>query len=321
MTKTTYGVISDIHQNPGSIPHLIEILRHASIDALVLNGDIGEDARMIAYTLNQVAQLGVDTYVLPGSHETVRDYTTALNHLSQRHANLIDTLTAPKVERNGHHLVFLPGSDYNAGGQYTLIPNEIPHGPYLQLKDGLAEVPPQHLQAALAHPEATHNLVYITSMNTLDKLVTDAEHTVVFCHIPPKFNDVERGIDMAYFTENQEGDVIPGVDVEQQIKQKIGNVSDDILQTIAKKYGLTLKRENRGSQDLKECYARNGIAKAISGHFHEAGHRAHDASCKPLNEGEFVDTLFFNAGPADEGKAGLVIIDDTKIAYHRITLE
>ena len=45
MSETRYGVISDVHINPGILPMIIDALRKEKLDGLFLNGDIGEDQR------------------------------------------------------------------------------------------------------------------------------------------------------------------------------------------------------------------------------------------------------------------------------------
>ena len=110
MTETRYGVISDVHRNPGILPEIVEALRKEKIDGLFLNGDLGEDQRMIGYTIHHALSLGVQTFVQPGSHETVADYIPVVNHFAERNSLLVDVLKTPKFELKDHHLVFLPGS-------------------------------------------------------------------------------------------------------------------------------------------------------------------------------------------------------------------
>ena len=85
-------------------------------------------------------------------------------------------------------------------------------------------------------------------------------------------------------------------------------------------FGISLKRENRGNTDLKLAYERNGITKAISGHFHESSHRANDSKSRYVSEDFFTDDLFYNSGAADDGLAGIVNVVGNKIAYKNIVL-
>ncbi len=304
MSETRYGFISDVHRRPGTLPAIIEALRKERIDKLILNGDLGEDQRMIAYTINHSLSLGVETFVQPGSHETVVDYLSVVKHFADGNRLLVDALITPKVELKDHHLVFLPGSDFRAGGEFSLALHEP------SLESGLYETSPgKHL--------------YISNIVGLDKLVTDPARTLVICHVPRKFDDPATCVDYAYFAERANGSLMPGVVVESQIRQAlmkngIENPSIAQLEDIASQNGFTFKRENRGNVALRDAYLRLGITKSITGHFHEASHRANDLNSKPIAEGIMRDTLFYNSGTADEGFAGVVVVDDVKVRYHNI---
>ncbi|MBS3083875.1 hypothetical protein J4423_03660 [Candidatus Pacearchaeota archaeon] len=304
MSETRYGVISDVHINPGILPMIIDALRKEKLDGLFLNGDIGEDQRMIAYTLHHGLSLGVETFVQPGSHETVADYIPALNHfIAKSNGRLVNCLETPKVER-GHHLVFLPGSDFRAGGEFSLDLHE------------------PSLQTGLYETSQGSNL-YVTNIADLDKLVTDPARTLVVCHVPRKFDNPGTCVDFAYFAEKADGSLMPGTVVENQIRQalkqrRIDSPSVADIEEIAKQKGFTSKRENRGNIALRDAYLRLGVTKSVTGHFHEASHKANDLESRAVPEGVMTDNLFYNSGTADGGFAGVVVVDDIKIRYHNI---
>ena len=115
--------------------------------------------------------------------------------------------------------------------------------------------------------------------------------------------------------------MIPGVAVEGMIRKQYGNVSDDEMRLIAASNGLTLKEENRGNKDLANLYEELGITKAVSGHFHESGHRAHDGKVNPIQQGTLVKELYWNSGQLDLGQTGILTISDGKVAYQNVMLQ
>lgn len=80
------------------------------------------------------------------------------------------------------------------------------------------------------------------------------------------------------------------------------------------------KRANRGNHDLTTLYKELGIKKGISGHFHESAHRACDWQGRTVQEGTFANELFWNASYCDGSKAGLLVVENGKVAYHNNTI-
>jgi Icc-related predicted phosphoesterase len=297
---TKYGVISDTHQDSRIVPFALDRLKKAGIDKLIVNGDIGTGQDYIAQTLDHVAQSGLESFVQPGSHESLIDYEPVIDHFSGKHSNIINVIEEPKIEFGDHDLVFLPGSDFLIqGGQYQLA--------------NLGEDTSSDIY------ETNRGHIRLTNMNDLKKLVKDPEKTVVVCHIPMKFEDIETCVDMAYFAEKVDGSLMPGVIVENQIRQKIGkDVPYSAVEEVARQNGLTMKRENRGNTDLRDLYDELGITKSVTGHFHESVHRANNRLSQHVPEGEMVDSLFWNASYLDGMKAGVLSVDGEKVSYQNV---
>jgi hypothetical protein len=315
-----YGIISDTHHNHKTLPGLVQALVKNNVDAIVLNGDLGDQANDLHYTVATAAKTDLPVYTQPGSHETVAAYTQVIDALKTSFSNIIDTVNAPKHEQKDHHLVFLPGSDWTAGGQYRIIGDDgIPTATFVQTQKGLILPDEELLGQLIQDPQAHPYLLHFTNMRDLDTLVTDAERTVVFCHIPAAHTNA-NGVDRAYFAERQDGGLVPGIALEEGIRRQYGNVGETDLHLIAARNGFTFKRENRGNAELGAAYARNGITKAINGHFHESAHNAHGFDGSVATEGTPATSLAYNASYADAGKAGIVTVRDDTISYERITL-
>jgi len=76
--ETHYGIISDVHQDPRIVPATIEVLKKLGAEKLLINGDIGNQQRTledsqnyVAFILDSIGKSGLESYVQPGSHETL----------------------------------------------------------------------------------------------------------------------------------------------------------------------------------------------------------------------------------------------------------
>jgi Icc-related predicted phosphoesterase len=250
--ETKYGIISDIHNYPHHIIPAIQVLKNLGAQKLIINGDIAnpqetlEDSRnLVAGILNELGKSEIETYLQPGSHETVGMWEPVMDYFSDKYSNIIDALKTQKIEQNGHEIAFLPGSDWVAGGEYHLI-----NGKKATLKGyettntGLHFIDPrepdkaiptknfktyvQEIQKRQQHLMPQH---YI-NMNDLKKTITNPEKTTVFCHVPRLFNNPEQGIDMAEFGEVKKqffANIIHYKDGEQQIKIFSENYKTEII--------------------------------------------------------------------------------------------
>jgi hypothetical protein len=300
----TYGIISDLHGiDIKAVPPTIQILINEGIDALVLNGDLlgersgYEPQEYLATLMDLAGRSGLETYVLPGSHEEVSIYEPVIAHFSKKYGNIINTFEQPKVDKGDHHIVFLQGSDWRAGGATD-------HGYSLEEQNvsGIYENKGAHIR--------------VINMNDLAKLISDPEKTLVFSHIPRRFDNPETGVDMAQYWNVQQ---------QFQLGDQVfeaGSVLAGIAGDLLKEKGVPIesKRENRGNDFLRYIYTQLGVRKNITGHFHESAGRAHDLEGLPIEECTFVPELFYNASCMDRLMAGMVTLDGAKAAYENIDL-
>ncbi|MGV8142685.1 MAG: metallophosphoesterase family protein [Candidatus Pacearchaeota archaeon] len=304
MAETRYGFISDVHENPEILPSIVAALGKKKVDAVILNGDLGEDMPTIAQTMDAALTLGVPVYVQPGSHESTVDYFGALNVVKD--SLLTDTVLGDrKFDFADHSLAFLPGSDSAIGGAEFFMGNYAGDGGVRNNR---------------------FSLISINPLSKLESMITQPERTIVVCHVPARFENPKTSVDYAYFAEERGGALVDGTRFEEHIRKKLaedGNnrLSYKAIEAEAKKAGFTFMRANRGNVDLKTVYDHLGVTKAVSGHFHDASHRANDLASKPVAEGRMVDELFYNSGIADRGFAGVLVVNDTKARYHNIKVK
>jgi len=328
--ETSYGILSDVHDNPYIVRHAVNLLKSLGAEVLIANGDIGEwqgnlqaSQEYLAIILETLGESGLESYFHPGSHEKISVFDPVSNHFKEKYPNLISTFESPKVEANGHHLVFLPGSDFVSGGEYIITNDEnTPSGLYVRTKKGLVA------HSVEAHEKTVNEdhfggHIRFSNMNDLRGLVTEPDKTIVICHVPRRFEgNIDQAVDMAYFGESNQGGVIPGAYLEQELKERVGdNISEKLVEHFAMIQGITIKRENRGNEDLRDLYKELGVTKAVSGHFHESGHRAHDGNVIPVPEGETVGELYWNSGQLDKGQTGILKVRDGAVSFQNIQLE
>ncbi len=333
--ETKYGIISDIHRvDPRVVFLAIDYFKQKGTNGIILNGDIVGDQYAelspkdyLALVLDHAGKSNIETFVQPGSHEEVAETEPVIEALQNRYPNLIYTIEQSKNEKPDHHLVFLPGSDWR-------FANALHTGYALERGEhqtGLYKTPAGHLR--------------LTNMEDLRKLVTDPDKTILVCHIPRKFSNVETAVDYAHYLDimhvNLSGEprlkpegILPAV-MRPQF-EAAGNpvlrfdstpqTEEKIIQ-FARKYSpkksisiAVERKEDRGNADLEELTTELGIKKYITGHFHEATHRAHDRMGAPRRQGELGDELFWMASHADSGKIGILTVKDNKVAYENIDL-
>ncbi len=302
--ETKYGVISDVHEDPNVVPIAIEALKQKGAEKLLINGDIGEkkenweeSQQYTAFILNSLGKSGLESYIQPGSHETIQGYQPVIDYFSDKFSNIIDLTNSKnrKIEQNGHHLVFLPGSDFLCNGEYQIGNDEDIETGFYNMKG---------------------RSIFYSNMNDLKQLVTHPEKTIVVCHVPRKFDNIENCVDMAEFGENEcafrrKGNLIPGKTVFPLPLAK---------QYIDKGYPIEIKHENRGNEDLKDLYEELGITKAVTGHFHESSHRANDSNGNHVLQNTPTTDLFWNSGHLDRGYTGILTVNEENISYENIKL-
>jgi hypothetical protein len=190
--ETKYGVISDVHADPRIVQIAIDVLKSLGAEKLLVNGDIGnqqetleKSQQYVAFILDSIGKSGLESFVQPGSHETIFAYAPVIDHFSNKYHNIIDAIKNPVLDHNDHKLVFLPGSDFTRGGQYK-IRNNIPTGDYYQtIHDELLPGSTDETEIQrLSEMGKLEGIVHITNMNDIKGLITEPDKTIVVCHVP-----------------------------------------------------------------------------------------------------------------------------------------
>ncbi len=313
-----YLVVSDFHRiSPddaiSAIKYVLE--KDNEFDAIILNGDIVGDQyygifgakndkpSYFAKLLEFFGGLKQEVYIVPGSHETVKDLESVLNAYEGKYENLFYTIREPVVNKKDHDLIFLAGSDFRSDDAiyngYHLQKFEFPSN-YYHVENG--------------------GIMYITNLYDLEKYimhVKDPITTLLFSHIPRKFSNPYVAVDFTEF-----GLITQDFKIGNKRFSK-GEVFPSTIAYVFKKNGIPIeiRRENRGNEELQEIFEEVGIKKQISGHFHESVHRAHDHLQIPVKEGTWTNSLYFMASYVDAYRMGIVEIESSNIRYYRVILK
>lgn len=321
--ETRYGVISDVHGDPVNVVPAIEKLQVEGIDKLIFNGDICDKQDSLKKSQDYIAQVignagesDLETYVQPGSHETIMAYEPVIEHMENKYPNIFDAKKLDRLDNGDHDILFLPGSDFLAGGEYQLG-NNLSTGNYVfDDNNNVYKFDDWKKYPLMFSNSKADRVIHYKNYEDIVDVVEDPERSVVFCHVPRKFKDVEAAVDMAEFGE---------VEVEFLYNGRKFNKGDVFPLLTAKHLEekgapVNIKRENRGNDGLKRLYEELDLNKAVSGHFHESSHNAHDSKGTYVPEEVYVSELFWNSGCLSRGKAGILFVKEDRVKYSNVNI-
>jgi len=302
----TYGVLSDLHSADYRIiiPSL-QIMKENECDAVVLNGDMSGEMTgktpldCLGLAIKAAGELGLEVYALPGSHEQPELFGSLMDYCKEKQPHVIDASKNPKIEMPDHHIIFLPGSNSQPASMRS----------FYWLQDNYESGD---------YTDKSGNIAVMTNIADLERLVTEPEKTVLFSHVPRRFvaKNGNGCVDRADFyvaarTFGLGNDVVEeGTRIQKAVGDRLARDGAPVA----------FRSENVGSERLRELCLKLGLNKSVTGHLHESAGKAHDSRCRPVEEGVFVDELFYNASCLDKLMAGMVTVDGPKIAYERIDL-
>lgn len=355
MKETVYGVISDVHDHPENVGFAISTLSALGAEKLIVNGDIGTGLEGMTGVLESIGKSGLESYVQPGSHETLKNYSQAISAAASKHSNVIDAVSNRKIGCGDHSLVFLPGSDFTCGGEFSIGNGKIKSGDYYQnVHNELlpANTPREELQR-LSDMGKLAGFISYSNMNDLRRDVTSPENTIVVCHVPMRFGSVSMSPDMAEFglvtqdfgildVETVKGERGRMIYLANEDKKEIegrlrsanvkkilneNNVPEGSvipLQNVDfySQFGapVEVRKENRGNEALRKVYDELGVEKSITGHFHESVGRAEGKNGNVIPPNYFNRNLFWNASYLDGMKAGVLRVRGNCVSYQNVDL-
>ncbi|MEK6884089.1 MAG: metallophosphoesterase, partial [Nanoarchaeota archaeon] len=132
----SYGVISDPHCNVKKARDFANYFKRQGVNGIIIPGDIPlneklrygrEDSRKdkseIVDILSAVAETGLPVFVIPGNHETKKDYKAAIKEVTEAYPNVIDMVKYRVFDGDDADFVSLPGYQVNETRFRKFIPD------------------------------------------------------------------------------------------------------------------------------------------------------------------------------------------------------
>jgi Icc-related predicted phosphoesterase len=103
------NVKEDTPENMKNIQAILEFFKAEKVEAIIVNGDIGESEQQIANVLLPVAALNLPTFVIIGNLEKKADYNGAVKTVAAKHNNVFNLGSVRLVALDDVALVSMPG--------------------------------------------------------------------------------------------------------------------------------------------------------------------------------------------------------------------
>ena len=291
------AIISDAHTNNQKIINqLVTRIKKEHVDAVILNGDLGENKTEIDFLMKATKRLNTIVFAQPGSHESIKDYKAAI----KKNKHITDCSKKQKQTFKGYDLIFLPGSDWSTPkGQYKIV-------------------------AKRNDKREKGNKYYYIS--DLKKVVKNPPKTILFCHIPPLFK-TKNAIDRATFGQVTKTVPLNLLHIQYQLIQEMFRLGYFILEKgtvfplqtaqILKelKYPVEIKNKNVGNKHVRQILQQVNIKFFVCGHIHESAKKAHTFNEKKLKPNTWSKELFLNAASIEDNNCSIIILNEDKIKY------
>ncbi len=314
------GVVADIHEHPEYLAPILSKMKAAGIDALIGNGDLGQGAEMITDTVRQLGetgkQLNIPVRWHEGSHESILDHLRVRGALGEAYEQMKHSMEAPLISFGDEFQVLtIPGSDILSGSGQFKLDNRLATGLYETTQGEPQRIAPEQLQLMLQNGYGQY-LMQVYNINDVDQVLAGSNipsrNTLAVCHVPAAFEDLEHGVDRAYystFNTAQGRSLRPADAVEALVVELWGDLGS--LDYRAYETGHSLEHGNVGNKALRRSLKKNRVPSAVNSHIHESGWNAHTADGTRANERTAYKTLFHNTGSVDQGKAAIYTAEVT----------
>ncbi len=130
-----YGVISDLHGETRKVEFFSKLFLKNNVDGIIVLGDLPEnenlrygkkdtnDKKEIEEILYVLGKTGLPILVIPGNHETKKDYETAMKKVRKIYPNIFDMTQYRIFDGKGVDFVSLPGYQIKTIPGRKLIPD------------------------------------------------------------------------------------------------------------------------------------------------------------------------------------------------------
>ncbi|MEM5878338.1 MAG: metallophosphoesterase, partial [Candidatus Aenigmatarchaeota archaeon] len=119
--EVKFGLMSDIHNQVDKAKEISLLFKQRGVDGIIIAGDINlspffrynrkiEELNQIFNVLNVVANNKMPVFVIPGNHESKKEYDSAIRKLKNQ--NVIDMVKFRSVDLKEIQIVSLPGYQF-----------------------------------------------------------------------------------------------------------------------------------------------------------------------------------------------------------------
>ena len=209
-----YGIVGDIEKNPEGLVHAVNTLRDKyHVDVLIGNGDLCDVMEDERDTYNNGAliwtafiQSGLESYVIPGNHDNFSGFGRLNKNFALHNAVRPTAFEygVYKISKGNHDLVFIPGSVFVVPHGYVFgIERE--SGIYLRKRDTFEPISQEDLewlQKTWEHGGSSpQDFIFYTDLREISKVIDGKRPTIVFSHVPRKFEGLSDSVDSGHGIE------------------------------------------------------------------------------------------------------------------------
>jgi hypothetical protein len=302
------GIIGCSHGSGRAVRKLLAKYRREGVDAVIVNGDLGDTPAEIRSVLAPLGRVRVPCYVIPGSHEPVTAYRAGMAAVRKRNPRIRDCLRSQRHALKGWDLCFLPGSDWMSVTGGFMLGDDA-----------------RHLASRLRQFRDAGRRMTGHTLAVLRKAVRRPDKSIIITHVPPRFRGL-HAIDVAHYGEATENALILDPRVMKLTGSHLWPAGSRFPLKQAKAFArlglpLEIRRENVGNAALGRLLRRLRIRKFICAHIHEAGGRGVTRTGKPVRQAAWSRELYYNAGSAREGRGGIYeVADDGRARFRNVRI-
>jgi predicted phosphodiesterase len=282
MADVKIGIVTDSHMG-GFDDQIVEALKREGLDLVAYLGDAPSNLRghpqqqfdELATTLQAYDKVDTPVFWIPGNYEDFQAYHVAFQQLEDSLDNVTD------ATRLGRYTLRKNGTDVDL----VFVPGARDFSRGFHVID----------QAKTGDYDTKNGPAHVFNPYDLERLVTKPEGTIVFAHSPIKMEgDGTFDVSMRADYRGQE---VVGPAAHQLIKE--GRAKPKIVHV--------------GNELLGRILDKTGARKFFSGDIHEAAYTT-DRRGNPIPNGSYSMELFGNPGPAMNGRYGVLVYRDDKMA-------
>ncbi len=332
--ETKYGIISTIHSRKDFYEKILIEMMHEKVNAVILNG-IGETPEATSYALKTAAKTNLPIITIP-NEEDYSEYYKAVKHAKEKNRKIIDSVTHPHIEQNGHEILILPGTTKPFESKFVLSTKAETGLYFFDKKEAkknsdnvLKKLRASQIKNSLKILETSKKVYCVHNIESLAEKIGDPEKTTIISPYSREFTNPMYSIDREIFYETGNSEIYSLEHLANQIiaaysepeNQMTPGEAIEEIRDLIEEGDIMPVYLNHGDEILRNVTEKYGVTKTISSAPIVSAHIAHTDHNVGLPEHVFSTELHYNTGVAEDGFAGILYLKDDKAAYKNITIK